>query len=289
MDILNNLGLQVLNGLIWGVCIALIAVGLSLVFGLTEVINIAHGEFYMLGAVLMFYTIAWTQSFWLALFVAPLVCAAVGLFLERLTLRPVEGKVLASIIITFGLSLTIQHIVLLVFGSSPQRIPDPISVTLVVFDKGYPLYRIIVAVLGIALLLGVWLLLYRTLLGLWIRAVKYDREIAAAMGIPVSTVYAFTFCVGAGLAGVAGALMSPITAVEFRMGIDILPLAFMAVIVGGLGSLSIFGTLCASLLIGVAEGVLSVFVSPVIARVSTLAILLNVLLIRPQGLFGVEE
>jgi branched-chain amino acid transport system permease protein len=291
MDILSALILQVLNGLVWGVCIALIAVGLSLVFGLTEVINFAHGEFFMAGAVVAYYilggALGFVDGFWVALIFASIFCGVLGLILERLALRPLEGRVFASIIATFGLSLILQHTALLIFGPSPQRIKDPIDISLSLLGKGFPLYRIVAAAIGAALLAGLGLLIYKTKFGLWMRAVRYDREMAMALGIPVERVYSATFGLGAALAGASGVLVAPITAVEFRMGVDILPLAFMAVIVGGVSSLR--GTVLAAILLGVTEGVMSVFTLPIVARVFTLVCASLTLLARPRGMLGRSE
>jgi len=281
---LQDLLLQTVNGALWGILIAMIALGLSLVFGLMGIINVAHGEFYMAGAVVATYIVTATSSFWVALVCAPLICGVGGVVIERVVLRPLEGQLVNSIIVTFGISMVLQQIALLVFGGSPQRVEDPIGVTFSMLGTGYPVYRLVVAGIGIAVMLALYVFLTRTKLGLWVRAVRQDREMAIALGIPVNFVYAFSFGVGAALAAAAGVMASPITAVQFNMGIDIVPLAFMAVIVGGTGRLG--GALLAALLLGVLDGWLTVFTLPVVARVLTLLIVSLVLMIRPQGLMG---
>lgn len=271
VDILAAASFQALNGVVWGLMVALISVGLSLIFGLTEVINVAHGEFYMLGAVLAWYMAAWTGNLWTAALVAPIAVGGLGLLLERFTLRRIERRPVVTILVTFGLALILQHVVLLVFGPAPRRlVPPPLGVVSLM-GRDYPVYRILVAAAAVVTLTVVATFLRFTRLGLWVRAVQQDQEMALALGIPVGSVYMATFGIGAGLAGLAGVLVAPITAIEFQMGSDILPLAFMAVIVGGLRSLR--GTVAASLSLGILEGLFSVGMSPVLARCLTLVTL----------------
>lgn len=273
-----------LNGLVWGMIVALIALGLSLVFGLIEIINVAHGDLFMLGAVLAWYVIQTTDNFWLALATVPLAVGGLGVVVERSVLRPIEHRPIVTILATFGLSLIFQQSVLATFGGSPQRIEEPIRGVIPVLGTFYPGYRLFVALCSLAALGGLWLVLFRTRWGLWMRAVRQDREMALALGIPTPRVYMITFGLGAALAAVGGVLAAPITSLEFQMGLDVLPTAFIVVIIGGLGSLQ--GTLVAALLLGVLEGLANVFVTPTTARIVSLVVMAVVLLVRPQGLFG---
>lgn len=284
MEIFAQLVLGALNGLVWGLILALIALGLTLIFGLLEIINIAHGELYMLGAVLGWYILQFTGNFWVALLLAPVLVGLLGLAVERGILRPIEGKPIITIIATFGLSLIFQQSVLSVFGGAPQRIPAPLGWELSIFGFGYSGYRFFVAFCSALALAALWAFLHRFKYGMWMRAVRQNREMALALGIPASQVYMMTFGLGAGLAALGGVLAAPIVALEFRMGLDILPAVFIVVIIGGLGSLQ--GSLLAALLIGELEGLASVFVTPTTARIFTLVFMSLVLLFRPEGLLG---
>ncbi len=284
MDIFAQLVLGALNGLVWGLILALIALGLTLVFGLLEIINISHGELYMLGAVLGWYVLQFTGNFWVALVLAPLAVGVLGLVIERGVLRPIEGKPIITIIATFGLSLIFQQGALSVFGGAPQRIPAPFEWNLTILGFGYSGYRFFVALCSIVAISALWGFLRRFKYGMWMRAVRQDREMALALGIPISRVYMLTFGLGSGLAALGGILAAPIVALEFRMGLDILPAVFIVVIIGGLGSLE--GSLLAALLIGELEGLTSVFVTPTTARIFSLVFMSAVLLVRPEGLLG---
>lgn len=276
-----------LNGLVWGLIIALIALGLSLVFGLIEIINIAHGDLFMLGAVLGWYVIRWTGNFWLALAIVPLVVGLLGIVIERGVLRPIEHKPIITILATFGLSLIFQQSVLATFGGAPQRIEEPIRGAIPLVGTFYPIYRIFVAACSVLALGGLWLLLYKTRYGMWMRAVRQDREMATALGIPSQQVYMMTFGLGAALAALGGVLAAPVTSLEFQMGLDVLPTAFIVVIIGGLGSLQ--GTLVAAILLGLLEGLANAFVTPTTARIFSLVFMAVVLLVRPQGIFGKRQ
>jgi len=189
-----------------------------------------------------------------------------------------------TIIATFGLAMVLQQSALWGFGGAAQRVFPPIQRELSVFGFGYPGYRLFVALCSIAAIFMLWQFLHRTTYGTWMRAVRQDREMALALGIPVHRIYMLTFGLGSALAALGGILTAPITAVEFRMGVDILPAVFMVVIIGGLGSLE--GALLAAILIGELEGLASVFVTPTTARIFSLIFMSVVLLLRPEGLLA---
>ena len=275
--------LQVLNGFVWGWILALISLGLSLIFGLLQIINIAHGTLYMLGAVFSWYLLQWTGSFWVTLIGAPLLVGLLGMALERTLLRPVEKNPVMTIIATFALLLIFQQTVLLTFGGSARRIPEPFGFQVSLGQFGYSGYRLVVAGIAVVVLAGVWIFLHKTRAGLWIRAVKQDKEMALALGIPVSTVYTLTFGLGACLAALSGVLAAPIVAVDFRMGIDIIISAFIVVIIGGVGSLK--GSVISALLVGELIGIASIFLAPTMAQVVALLVMAVILLFRPHGLF----
>jgi branched-chain amino acid transport system permease protein len=276
--------MNIMNGLVWGLIVALIALGLVLIFGLIQILNISHGEFYMLGAIFGWYLIQVTQSFWLALLLSPLLVGAIGLLLERGVVRTVEDKPIKTLIVTLGISLILQYTVYWIYGGSPQRILEPFQFQLTFFGSGYSGYRFFVALVSAAVIGLLGLFLQRTRIGLWIRAVKQDQEMAAAVGIPTKKVIMITFALGSLLAALGGILSAPIFSVDFLMGLEILPTAFMVVIIGGPGNL--VGAVGASILIAELEGISSVFTSPTISRVLSLVLMSFVLLKRPEGIFS---
>ena len=280
----DTLLLLALNGLIWGLIIALIALGLSVIFGLLDVINIAHGDFFMVGTVVAWFTLEATGNFWIGFIVAPLVGFLLGAIIQRLVIQPVRGAAALTIVATFGLSLILQEGVRIVFGPTPRRILSPINATVPIFGIDYDVYRIFAALVSMAALIGFFLFLQHTKIGTWMRAVRHDRDTAIAMGIPAQRVYVITFGIGFALAAFGGAVAAPITTVDFRGGVDILPVCFMAVIIGGLGNLP--GTAAAAILLSFFEGVIQSVADPTVARIASLVLMSAVLLLRPQGLFG---
>ena len=281
---ISNLAVAVLNAVVWGMIMALIALGLNMIFGLLHIINMAHGALYMLGAVVAWYLIEVTGSFWIALVVAPLCVAVVGILMEKGLLRSIEDKPITTIICTFGVMLVIQQLVLMIFGGSPRRITAPISYRFPLFQLQYPMMRIAIAFISILVMVGLWFFLRKTKYGLWMRAVVQDREMGVALGIPVNKVYMWTFILGSALAAFSGVLAAPIVSVEFMMGREVLIMAFIIVIVGGMGNLE--GSVIAAIMISLIQGIGALFVPPSIATVFALAFMIIVLLIRPQGLFG---
>jgi branched-chain amino acid transport system permease protein len=282
--VISNLAIAVLNAVVWGMIMALIALGLNMIFGLLHIINMAHGALYMLGAVVAWYLIEVTGNFWIALVVAPLCVGIVGIAMERGLLRKIEDKPITTIICTFGIMLALQQLVLMIFGGSPRRIAAPIPYRFPLFQLQYPLMRVVIAFISILVMAGLWFFLRKTKYGLWMRAVVQDREMAVALGIPVNKVYMWTFVLGSVLAAFSGVLAAPIVSVEFMMGREVLIMAFIIVIVGGMGNLE--GSVIAAIMISLIQGIGSLFVAPSIATVFALAFMIIVLLIRPQGLFG---
>jgi branched-chain amino acid transport system permease protein len=279
-----------LEGLATAAVLALTALGLSLVFGVMRVVNVAHGEFFMLGAVL-----AWAVStafaghpsvgFVAALFVAPLVVGGAALLSERLVLRRLGYDPEATIVATIGMLYIIQQLALTFYGADARPVQAPFNVRIQLPWFGYSGYKLFVIAAAIALILAAWFVLTRTKIGLVMRATQYDRETAQAFGIPVDRVYAGVFALGAMLAAVAAVLIVPIQQAHYLMGRDPLLLSFIVVIIGGLGSLR--GTVIAALLIGLSDGIISVFFSPTLAKMLATGLVAMVLVFRPQGLFGV--
>lgn len=281
---ISNLAVAILNGVIWGMIMALIALGLNMIFGLLHIINMAHGVLYMLGAVVAWYFIDLTGNFWIALILAPVVVGAIGMAMERGLLRTIEDQPIITIICTFGIMLAGQHLVFMIFGGTPRRINIPIETRFQLFELQYPLMRIVIALISVGIMIALWFFLNKTKYGLWMRAVVQDREMAVALGIPVNQVYMWTFVLGSALAAFSGVLAAPIVYVDFMMGREILIMAFIIVIVGGMGNLE--GSVLAAIIISLIQGVGSLFVPPAMATVFSLAFMIIVLLFRPQGLFG---
>lgn len=281
MDVVFALAI---NGIIWGLIIALIALGLSIIFGLLDIINLAHGDFFMVGTVAAWFVVTETGSFWLALALVPVLGLALGALIQKVVIVPIRGTAALSIVATFGLSLILQESVRGTFGAAPKRLLPPVDATIPLFGIEYDVYRILAAAIALAALIGFFAFLQRTKLGTWMRAVRHDRETAASLGIPVQRVYTLTFAAGFAMAALGGVVAAPITTVDFRSGVDILPFCFMAVIIGGLGNLQ--GTAAAAVLLSFTEGVITAFTDPVVARITSLCLMSAVLLMRPQGIFA---
>ncbi len=284
MDTLQLVAFNGLNGLVWGLNVALVAIGLALVFGLVGIVNLAHGALFMLGGVIGWYIYKFTNNFWIALAIAPLLVGGLGLLIEKFVLRNVEDEPIKTILVTFGLMLIIEQLVLGIFRGGSERIAPPFKRLIALFGFRYPVYRIFVGLVAVAVITCLWLFLYLTKYGRWMRAVKQDRDMATAIGIPVNNVYMVTYGLGAAIAALAGVLMGPILSVEYEMGLKILIPAFIVAIVGGLGSLG--GAVLASILIGEIEGISAVFINPTGARVLSLAFMIFILMVRPYGIFS---
>src|SRR6266550_9034367 len=240
--------IQTVNGIVTGMILALIASGLTLIFGIMDVVNFAHGELFMLGAYIGVVVMATSGSFWLALVIATLVIALLGAALQITTLRPLLGRdPLTTILATFGISLVMQNYALWQFGPVARKIPEPFSGQFTLFYLQYPWYRVLIAVLSAAIIGGFYLFLKYGTYGIWIRATTQDRVMAEAMGIPVSWVHTAVFAIGAGMAAASGVLFGPLVGVNHAMGLDWVLKAFIVVVVGGMGNLG--GSIAASIII----------------------------------------
>jgi len=286
MSLTGHLFLALLEGTVSGLVFALTALGLSLVFGVMRIVNVAHGEFFMLGAVIAWYVSTAFGSLLLALVAAAVFVGAVAVVAERLVLRRIDYEPEGTIVATIGLLYILQQVVLTVYGPYARPVPAPIYFRVDFPWFGYSGYKLVVAAISALLIGATWLLLSRTTLGLYMRATQQDREMAQAFGVPVGRVYSLAFALGAMLAAVAGALVVPVQQAHYLMGLDALLTSFMVVIIGGLGSLS--GTLAAGLLIGLVDGAVSVFFSPTLAKIIASVAVALVLVVRTGGLFGRE-
>lgn len=273
-----------MNGIVWGLIIALIALGLSIIFGLLDIINIAHGDFFMVGTVMAWFVFDATGNYWLAFAIVPIVGFALGALIEYTVIQPIKNAAALSIVATFGLSIILQEGVRATFGATPARLTAPIEGTVLLFGLEYEIYRLFAALLSIAAICCFFLFLHRTKLGTWMRAVRFDPETATAMGIPARRVYMVTFAIGFAMAALGGVVAGPITTVDFQAGVDILPFCFMAVIIGGLGNME--GTVAAAVMLAFFEGVMASFTDPTLARIGSLCLMSVVLLVRPHGIFS---
>lgn len=283
--------LALLEGTVSAAVLALTAVGLSLVFGVMRVVNVAHGEFFMLGAVVAWFVAAAVPGhaavgFVLALLIAPLVVASVAALADWLVLKRLNYDPEATIVATIGLLYILQQSALTFFGPTPRPVEAPFTWRIQMPWFGYSGYKLFVVLAAGMILLAVWVFMTRTRAGLVMRATQVDRQTARAFGINVDRVYAGTFALGAGLAAVAAVLVVPISQAHYLMGGDPLLLSFIVVIIGGLGSLR--GTLVAALVIGLGDGVISMFFSPTLAKIIATLLVALVLVFRPQGLFGAK-
>src|SRR5579864_4785540 len=218
---LDQILIQTINGVVTGMILALVASGLTLIFGIMDVVNFAHGELFMLGAYIGVVVMATTGSFWLALVVATLVIALLGAALQVATLRPLLGRdPLTTILATFGISLVLQNYALWQFGPVARKIEEPFTGQFTLFYLDYPWYRLIIAGLAGAIIGGLWLFLKFGTYGIWIRATTQDRVMAQAMGIPVPWVLTAVFAIGSGMAAASGVLFAPLVGVNHAMGLD---------------------------------------------------------------------
>ncbi|WP_295641777.1 branched-chain amino acid ABC transporter permease [uncultured Methylibium sp.] len=278
---------QVVNGLSIGVAVVLMALGLTIIFGLLDVINMAHGEFYAVGAYAAVALVGIGLSFWWALLLTPLLMAVVGYATERALIQRVfhtKDRHTLTLLLTFGLAIILEDALKIVFGANPLRLEAPISGATEMFGLFFPNYRLFLMALGGAVIAAVWLVVFRTRLGAMVRAAAFDRHMAASLGVPVKAVYAGTFAFGVALAGLSGVLLAPIYSVFPTMGRDFVLIAFSVVIIGGMGSIK--GAVIAGLLLTQVQSISSLYISPVWSDPLLFGIMVLVLMWRPQGLFG---
>lgn len=304
MEFGPHLVFAMIEGAVAAAVLALTAVGLSLVFGVMRVVNVAHGEFFMIGAVMAWWVATIVGGhpalgFAAALVIAPLFAGGVAAAADWLVLKRVDYDPEATIVATIGMLYVIQQVALMTYGPDARPVEPPFNerIALPWFEYGetgfelfYPwgfsttTYKLFVVVAAVVLLLALWALLARTRIGLVMRATQLDRDMALAFGVPVERVYMLVFGLGAALAALAAVLITPIQQAHYLMGGDPLLLSFIVVIIGGLGSIG--GTVVAALLIGMSDGIISIFFSPTLAKIIATVAVALVLVFRPQGLFG---
>jgi branched-subunit amino acid ABC-type transport system permease component len=281
---LDQLLIQTVNGIVTGMILALVASGLTLIFGIMDVVNFAHGELFMLGAYVGVLIVAATGSFWLALVGASFLIALFGAAVYLVTLRPLIGRdPLTTILATFGVSLVLQNYALWQFGPVARKIQEPFTGQFTLFYLQYPWYRLVIAGLAAAIIAALYLFLKFGTYGIWIRATTQDRVMAEAMGIPVPWVLTGVFAIGSAMAAASGVLFAPAVGVNYAMGVDWVLKAFIVVVVGGMGNLG--GSILAAIFISLLEAYASLWVSPTQAGIVSFVVLILTLLFRPTGLF----
>ena len=278
--------IQLLNGIVQGMIYALVAAGLTLIFGMLDIPNFAHGAFYALGAYVAFTVIASTGNFWLAIAVVPLVVAGLGLLVDAFAMRRLAraGHVY-QILFTLGLVLIVQETIVLIWGADPTSVDVPRGL-----DGGVPLgvvsfpyYRLFLVAASAMVIGVVWLGLERTKYGAIIRAGIDDPEMVDCIGIDVQRLFTIVFGIGVGLAGLAGALILPIRGGQPAMGQELMAISFAVVVIGGLGSY--LGAVVGGIFVGLTQAIMTI-VYPAASEVAIFAAMALVILVRPQGLFG---
>lgn len=281
--------IQMLHGLVYGMLLFLVASGLTLVFGMMGVLNLAHAAFYMVGAYFAYTITRYTGSFWWSLLICPLIVGALGILIERFLLRKTyKGGHLGQLLLTFGLFFIMGELIRLIWGTAPLSVPAPqiLAGDVSVSGMTYPIYRLFILGFSLLVLLGMSLVLTRTRIGIIIRAAVSDPDMVGALGTNVPIVFMGVFGGGAALAAVAGVIATPFLTTYLGMGDAALLDCFVVIVVGGFGSL--FGAFIASLMIGELQsfGILWI---PRLALIFQFLLMAVVLIIRPTGLFGEKE
>ena len=278
---------QLLHGLVFGAALGLLALGLTVIFGLLGVMNFAHGELYMLGAYAGIAVIGVAHSFWVALIAAPILVGLVAAVTEMTTLRPIyRREPLYGLILTFGLALVFREGARQIWGGDMRRVLPPFTGSTPLLGMTYPNYRLFLLAASSLILFTLWLFFTRTRAGVVVRAAVQDAEMLDGLGVDVRRVFTLTFAASGALAALAGLLLAPIFTVYPQMGVEMILLAFIVVILGGMGSMG--GSVVAAFIIGVAQSLFSLWMNPQRVAIAIFGIMIVVLIVRPRGLFGRE-
>jgi len=272
----------ILNAMTLISILLLVSLGMAIIFGLMNVINLAHGEFITIGAFTLVVIQGLGGSFWIALIVAPMVGYVIGLVLEKILISRVYGNPLHAILVTWGLSLILQQVIQLGFGSAPQPVSGPFPGPVTIAGVLYPAYRLFLIAFALATFVAVVVIFKKTRFGLDLRASIQSTEIAAVMGVNPDRVNAHAFALGSALATLAGVLIAPMAAVTAYMGINYLARSFFVVLVGGAGSIP--GVAAGSGIIGGLETLLSYQIPVTVAQATVLILAIVILRFRPQGI-----
>lgn len=276
--------IQTLNALSLASILILVSLGLAIIFGMLGIVNLAHGEFFMLGAYCMATLAMLGIPVWWGLILAPVVVGAFGMAVERSIIRLLYKRPLDTLLATWGLSIIIRQVVRLTYGSGQMMSQSIITGSSTILGVQYPTYRLFIILATALVVAATFLFYFRSTFGLRIRLVITNRSMAAALGINVHRVDMWAFGVASALVGFAGAIMSPIVVINTEMGLEYLSRAFIVVIVGGISHL--WGVLAGGGAIGGAEAALSFFTRPVVAQALVVMLALIVIRLRPQGIAG---
>lgn len=286
---------QLLSGISVGVLLFLVSSGLSLIFGVSRIVNFAHGAFYMVGAYVGYTIMRLAPGsgpyYWLALALAPLSVGLLGLIVEVLLLRRIyQAEHIYQLLLTIAIAFIIGDMVRTIWGAENRSVtrPDFLTATVPILGQAFPSYNLLILGLGPVVLLGLWWVFYRTRWGMLVRAATWDRDMLGALGVNTPVVYTTVFLFGAWLAGLGGVLVAPIQGLSPGMDASVIILAFVAVVIGGLGSF--FGTLVSAVLIGVVQAL--AVLNPFLRQydlVLPFALMALVLIVKPVGLFGRPE
>jgi branched-chain amino acid transport system permease protein/urea transport system permease protein len=282
-----DLIIQILNGLNFILVLIMVAIGLMIIFGLMRVINMAHGEFFLLGA----YTVVMTNrlglGFWPALLLAPFTVGLIGMFIEYACIRHLYRRPLDTILATWGVSLAIKQLVIIIFGPAGLTVSPPLPRMISMAGIEYPAYRLFIMVIALIIIAITFFVFLKTDFGLGARAVIANRDMAAALGINTRRMYRTTFTFGAALGGLAGAVMAPVMSCDPQMGLGFFIPAFLSILVGGTGTL--YGVLAGGTIVGGGDSLFSSYFSPVVAQVVIFSLAITLIRMRPQGLLGTKQ
>ena len=286
MDVYSHLIAQALAiGLLTGILYVLVALGLTLIYGILHIVNFAHGEIYMLGAMGVFYLyVVFQLPFWVTLAAILLLALGAGLVVERAVFRSLRGQWLQLVVASVGLSLIIQSLAWVAFGIQEKNVPSTFTGVVSLGGIRLPTERLVAAAVGVVLVAALYLLVYRTKVGLAMRAIEEDEETARMLGIDADRVAALACAIGFALAALAGAFVAPIYSLNPGMGLEAILMSFLIIIVGGLGSIT--GTVLAGLLVGVIQSVGAVLFGAEAAYGLVFVVMIVVLVVRPSGLLG---
>ncbi|MDG1162610.1 MAG: branched-chain amino acid ABC transporter permease [Burkholderiales bacterium] len=291
--------IQAMNGIQYGLLLFLVASGLTLIFGIMGVINIAHGSFYMVGAYLAWSLMGWFGNFWVGLFAGVLVALFLGLALEWLFIRFLYDRDhLQQVLVTYGLILIFSELRSILWGDDVHSVPIPelLSGSIQLTENlAYPIYRLWLSGVCIVIAILMYVGIQHTRLGMMIRAGESDRDMTKALGINIGLVYRFVFALGVSLAAFSGMISAPIASVFPGMGNQVLIISFVVVVIGGLGSIK--GAMVAALMVGLIDtfgkvlnvNILGINILPEMAGMSIFALMAIILMFRPQGIFGKEH
>lgn len=279
---------QVVDGISVAGILVMVALGLGIIFGVMKIINMAHGELIMIGAytTYMICTIG-HMPFIVGMIVSFIVTALVGLLLEKIVMRRLYGRPMETLLATFGVSIFLQQLIRMIFGPDGKSVVSPLEGTLNVGDVTIPYFRVFIIAIAAVMILITAYIMYRTKFGIQLRSVSQNRDMCECLGINTTRVDAYTFAFGAGLAGMAGAILAPIKSVSPTMGLDYLIDSFMVVVLGGVGSL--LGTLFGSAATGISNQLLTSSMGETGAKILVFLIIILVIRFRPEGLFRMER